>query len=64
MTGFRGEGEYLTLIGAIDDATNEVPYALFAPYETTEGYMRMLIEIAQEKGLPLSLMQTVTAYFR
>ncbi len=51
----QGRGEYLTLIGAIDDATNEVPYALFAPYETTEGYMRMLIEIAQEKGLPLSL---------
>lgn len=51
----QGRGEYLTLIGAIDDATNEVPYALFAPYETTEGYMRMFLEIAEEKGLPLSL---------
>ena len=51
----QGRGEELTLIGAIDDATNEVPYALFAPYETTEGYMRMFLEIAQEKGLPLSL---------
>jgi len=51
----QGRGEYLTLIGAIDDATNEVPYALFAPYETTEGYMKMLMEIAKRKGLPLSL---------
>ena len=51
----QGRGEYLTLIGAIDDANNEVPYALFFPYETTEGYMRMFLEIAQEKGLPLSL---------
>lgn len=48
-------GEYLTLIGAIDDATNEVPYAMFAPCETTEGYMKMLMEIAKRKGLPLSL---------
>ncbi|MBI4685327.1 MAG: ISNCY family transposase [Nitrospirae bacterium] len=51
----QGRGEELTLIGAIDDATNEVPYALFAPCETTEGYMKMLMEIAKEKGLPLSL---------
>lgn len=51
----QGRGEELTLIGAVDDATNEVPYALFAPYETTEGYMKMLIEIAKRKGLPLSL---------
>lgn len=51
----QGRGEELTLIGAIDDATSEVPYAMFAPYETTEGYMRMFLEIAKKKGLPLSV---------
>ena len=51
----QGRGERLTLIGAIDDATSEVPYALFAPSETTEGYMKMFMEIAKKKGLPLSL---------
>jgi len=51
----QGRGERLTLIGAIDDATGEVPYALFAPSETTEGYMRMFLEIAKKKGLPLSV---------
>lgn len=51
----QGRGERLTLIGAIDDATSEVPYALFAPSETTEGYMRMFLGIAEKKGLPLSL---------
>jgi hypothetical protein len=38
----EGRGPKMCLIGAIDDATDKVPYALFQEQETTEGYMRML----------------------
>ena len=51
----EGRGPKLCLIGAIDDATNRVPYALFCEQETTEGYMRMLREIVLDKGIPLAL---------
>jgi transposase len=51
----EGRGSKLCLIGAIDDATNKVPYALFQEQETTEGYMRMLQEIVLKQGLPLAL---------
>ncbi len=51
----EGRGFPLCLIGAIDDATNKVPYALFQEQETTEGYMRMLQEIVINKGIPLTL---------
>jgi len=48
-------GPKLCLIGAIDDATNKVPYALFKEEETTEGYMRMMQEIVLNQGSPLAL---------
>jgi hypothetical protein len=48
-------GPKLCLIGAIDDATNKVPYALFQESETTEGYMRMLQEIVLNQGIPMAL---------
>lgn len=48
-------GPKLCLIGAIDDATNKVPYALFKEQETTEGYMRMMQEIVLNQGIPLAL---------
>jgi hypothetical protein len=51
----EGRGPKLCLIGAIDDATNKVPYALFQEQETTEGYMRMLQEIVLNQGIPLAL---------
>ncbi len=51
----EGRGPKLCLIGAIDDATNKVPYALFQEQETTEGYMRMLQEIVLSHGIPLAL---------
>jgi transposase len=51
----EGRGPELCLIGAIDDATNKVPYALFQEQETTEGYMRMLQEIVLNQGIPLAL---------
>jgi hypothetical protein len=51
----EGRGPKLCLIGAIDDATNKVPYALFQESETTEGYMRMLQEIVLNQGIPMAL---------
>jgi transposase len=51
----EGRGPWLCLIGAIDDATNEVPYAHFQDQEDTLGYMRMLREIALKQGVPLAL---------
>jgi predicted DNA-binding protein (UPF0251 family) len=51
----EGRGTELCLIGAIDDATNKVPYALFCEHETTEGYMRMMKEIVVKEGIPAAL---------
>jgi hypothetical protein len=33
----QGRGPYLTLVGAIDDATGSVPYALFREQEDAQG---------------------------
>jgi transposase len=51
----EGRGPKLCLIGAIDDATNEVPYAYFQSQETTTGYIRMLKSITFSHGIPLAL---------
>lgn len=52
----EGRGDYLTLIGAIDDATKWVPEdCFFAPHETTLGYMRLFYHLFRKKGLPLSV---------
>jgi transposase len=51
----EGRGPRLCLVGAIDDATNEVPYAHFRDQEDSEGYMRMLEGITLSRGIPLAL---------
>jgi hypothetical protein len=43
------------LIGAIDDATNDVPYACFQEREDIKGYMLMLKDITLKQGIPLAL---------
>ena len=50
----RGGGPRLTLIGAKDDATSHV-WARFEEAETTWGYLDLMREIVEERGLPLSL---------
>ena len=50
----EGRGPYLTLIGAIDDATSKVPGAFFEDQETTWGYLKLFRDISRTKGLPLS----------
>jgi len=51
----EGRGPELCLIGAIDDATNEVPYACFQDQEDTKGYILMLRSITLSRGIPLAL---------
>jgi len=51
----EGRGPYLTLVGAIDDATGTVPSALFREQEDAQGYFMLLEEIIRSKGIPLAL---------
>jgi len=51
----EGRGPYLTLIGAIDDATGKVPYALFREQEDAQGYFLMLRRIVGSCGIPMAL---------
>ena len=45
----------LTLVGAIDDATGTVPWALFRAQEDAQGYLLLLREVVRRKGLPRAL---------
>ncbi len=51
----EGRGPYLTLIGAIDDATGSVPYAVFREQEDAQGYFILLRAITGAYGIPLAL---------
>ena len=51
----QGRGPYLTLIGAVDDATGTAPFALFRQQEDAHGYMLMLKDIIDHHGVPLAL---------
>jgi len=51
----EGRGPMMCLMGAIDDATSEMlPGAHFVDQECAEGYLRVLLAIVREKGLPWS----------
>lgn len=50
----EGRGPHLTLVGAIDDATGEVPYAEFREQEDAQGYFLLLKGVIVKYGLPLS----------
>jgi transposase len=51
----EGRGPYLTLIGAIDDATGKVLYALFREQEDAQGYFLLLRQIVDSYGIPVAL---------
>ena len=51
----EGRGSPLVLIAAIDDATNEVPHALFRDQEDAAGYFELIHAISQSHGLPLAV---------
>ncbi len=47
----------VTLMAALDDADGELLAAFFTPYETSEAYLRLLRDVVQRHGLPLSIYQ-------
>jgi transposase len=49
------DGPWLTLLAAIDDATGDVPYALFREQEDAQGYLLLLREVVRRRGVPLAL---------
>ena len=51
----EGRGPWLTLVGAIDDATGTVPWAVFRDQEDAHGYLLLLREIVRTKGIPWAL---------
>lgn len=51
----EGRGPYLSLVGAIDDATGTVPHALFREQEDGQGYLLLLWEIIRSQGVPLAI---------
>ena len=48
-------GPRFCLVGAIDDATGEVPHALFRIEEDTQGYFELLEHIVATHGVPLAV---------
>ncbi len=51
----EGRGPRMSLVGAIDDATGKVPYALFREQEDSTGYFILLREIVHRYGVPLAI---------
>jgi len=49
------DGPWLTLVGAIDDATGDVPFAIFREQEDAQGYLLLLREVVRRRGVPLAL---------
>ncbi len=51
----EGRGPWLSLLLAVDDATGTVPHALFREQEDSEGYLLLLREVIEQKGMPLAI---------
>jgi len=48
-------GPRMSLIGAIDDATGKVPYALFREQEDSHGYFLLMKGIVSRQGIPVAV---------
>jgi transposase len=48
----EGRGPWLTLVGAIDDATGKLLFATFRDEEDTAGYLQLVRDMARHHGLP------------
>jgi len=58
-----GRGPHMELIAAIDDATSEVPYALFVESDNTVNNMLVMKEIVKRKGVPLGFYVDGASHF-
>ncbi len=50
----EGRGPYLSLVGAIDDATGKVPSACFREQEDAYGYFVVMRETVTKFGIPMA----------
>ena len=50
----EGRGPPLTLVGAVDDATGDIPSALFREQEDAQGYLMLLRESVRNRGVPVA----------
>jgi transposase len=51
----EGRGPGMSLVGAIDDATGKVPYAVYREQEDSRGYFLLLAETIKRQGIPLAI---------
>lgn len=51
----EGRGPWLTLVGAIDDATGIVPAATFRDQEDAAGYLELLRTMVRRTGIPVAV---------
>src|SRR4030065_1860496 len=56
-------GDSIWLIATIDDATGEVPYALFVDSDSTENNMRVIKRLIEKKGIPVALYTDGASHF-
>ena len=61
---FEGRGEKCSLLQFVDDATSKTTTALFAPTETTEGYLELLKTHLLKYGRPKGLYVDKHVIFR
>ena len=59
----EGRGPWMSLVGAIDDATGKVLYALFREQEDAIGYFQLLRKVVTDHGIPLALYHDGHAVF-
>lgn len=60
----EGCGPHLTLLVAIDDATNEVPNGVSREEENDAGYFELMWGISQSHGLPQAVYTDQHTIFR
>src|SRR6266516_3291389 len=51
----EGRGPYLSLVGAVDDATGKVPWACFRDQEDAQGYFMVMRETVTRFGIPMAV---------
>lgn len=51
----EGRGPYLSLVGAVDDATGKVPWACFREQEDAQGYFIVMRETVSRYGIPMAV---------
>ncbi|KRT65780.1 MAG: integrase catalytic subunit [Candidatus Dadabacteria bacterium CSP1-2] len=57
------EESTIWLIATIDDATGEVPYALFVDSDSTENNMRVIKRLIEKRGMPVALYTDGASHF-